>query len=133
MKKVAIVLSIFIAGKQSHAQSIKPTTMAAGKAVYGKACITCHQPDAKGVPGLNPPLVKTKWVLGNKTALINIILKGLNTPIEIDDEYYANPMPAQSNLTDEQIADVLTYVRNSFGNKATTVTVAEVKTARAKK
>jgi len=89
--------------------------------------------DGSGVPGLNPPLIKTQWVLGDKKKLINIVLKGFNDPITIDGEDYANPMPAQAYLTDQQIADVLTYVRNSFGNKATPVTAAEVKAQRAAK
>ena len=79
-----------------------------------------------------PPLIKTKWVLGDKNALIKIVLKGLKGgEIEIDGDTFENPMPAQEdNLTDQQIADVLTYVRNSFGNKASMITAAEVKKMR---
>lgn len=103
-----------------------------GKRVYEEVCLTCHQQDAGGVPRMTPPLVKTKWVLGDKKALVKIVLKGLKGgEIEIDGDTFENPMPAQEdNLTDQQIADVLTYVRNSFGNKASLVTVAEVKQLR---
>jgi len=65
--------------------------------------------------------------------LIDIVLKGLSDPLEINGEEYNNPMAAHDFLTDQQIADVLTYIRNSFGNKAGVVTVAEVKKQRAKK
>ena len=104
-----------------------------GKAVYDTYCLTCHQADGYGVPGLNPPLVKTEWVLGDKTRLIHVLLKGLNTPLNINGQTYRNPMPAHAFLTDTEIAQVLTYVRSNFGNKASVVTVDEVKLARATK
>ncbi len=104
-----------------------------GKKVYDMYCQACHQADGNGVPRLNPPLVGTVYVTGSKTRLIDIVLKGLSDPIEINGEEYNNPMAAHSFLTDQQIADVLTYIRNSFGNKAGLVTVAEVKKQRAKK
>ncbi len=83
---------------------------------------------------MNPPLIKTKWVLGDKKALATIVLRGLKGgEINIDGDVFHNPMPPQqANMSDQQIADVLTYVRNSFGNKASAVTVADVKVARAK-
>jgi mono/diheme cytochrome c family protein len=108
------------------------TSMSRGQAVYMRACVTCHQKDGGGVTRLNPPLIKTSYVLGDKKRLINIVLKGMNQPIEIDDEEYSNPMPPQPHLTDQEVADVLTFVRNNFGNKASAVTPAEVKAARAK-
>ena len=102
-----------------------------GSEAYVLFCLSCHQADGGGVPKLNPPLIKTKWVLGDKKKLISLILKGMNETIEINDEEYHNPMPAQAYLTDQQIADILTYVRNSFGNKASAVSVGEVKSVRA--
>ncbi|MBS1567196.1 MAG: cytochrome c [Bacteroidetes bacterium] len=116
-------------------QNDMKASMARGKTVYETVCLACHQADAAGVPNMNPTLIKTKWVLGNKTALATIVLKGLKGgEIVMGEDTFNNPMPAQeSMLTDQQIADVLTYVRNSFGNKASAVTVAEVKAARAGK
>ena len=81
---------------------------------------------------MNPPLVKTKWVLGDKKKLINILLNGMDEGIEINGETFNSVMPAQAMLSDREIADVLTYVRNSFGNKASAVNVAEVKKQRGK-
>jgi mono/diheme cytochrome c family protein len=104
-----------------------------GKKVYDMYCLACHQADGNGVPRLNPPLSGTVYVTGSKTRLIDIVLKGLTDPLEINGEEYNNPMAAHSFLTDQQIADVLTYIRNSFGNKAGIVTAAEVKKQRAKK
>jgi mono/diheme cytochrome c family protein len=111
----------------------KSKQMLNGKKVYDLYCQACHQADGNGVPRLNPPLAGTVYVTGSKTRLIDIVLNGLTDPIEINGEEYNNPMAAHSFLTDQQIADVLTYIRNSFGNKAGAVSVAEVKKQRAKK
>jgi mono/diheme cytochrome c family protein len=108
------------------------TVMQRGKKVYDTYCLACHQIDGKGVPRMNPPLIKTPYVLGDKKRLINVILKGLNEEVEINGEVYDNPMPPQPQLNDQQIADVLTYVRNSFGNKGAAIVLAEVKAERAK-
>lgn len=133
MKKITIVLLIAVTAFAFNTQQpdIKASVLR-GKKVYETYCLSCHQPDGKGMPKMNPPLVKTKQVLGNKTQLINIILIGLDEEMVINGETYFNPMPSQPHLKDQEIADVLTYVRNSFGNKATMVTIAEVKAARAK-
>jgi mono/diheme cytochrome c family protein len=106
--------------------------MERGKKVYEATCLACHQANGGGVPNLNPPLKKTKWVLGDKTTLIKVVLNGMDEEVEINGKYYENTMPPQSTLKDEQIADVLTYIRNSFGNKADAVTPEDVKKARAK-
>lgn len=103
-----------------------------GSVVYKNVCITCHQADGGGVPNMNPPLIKTQYVLGDKARLAHIVLAGLAEPIEINGDDYKQHMPAQNYLTDQQVADVLTYVRNSFGNKASAVQVAEVKAVRDK-
>ena len=103
----------------------------AGKKIFVQYCLSCHQADGGGVQRLNPPLIKTPYVLGDKNRLINIVLKGFSEDVEIDGEYYSNTMPAHDFLKDQEIADVLTYVRNSFGNKASAVKLAEVTSARA--
>jgi mono/diheme cytochrome c family protein len=108
------------------------TSISRGEVVYQKFCMTCHMADGSGVPNMNPPLIKTKWTLGSKNVLIHQVLKGSNGKVEIDGETFRNTMPPLATLTDQQIADVLTYVRNNFGNKASMVTVAEVKAIRAK-
>jgi mono/diheme cytochrome c family protein len=81
---------------------------------------------------MNPPLKKTKWVLGDKKTLVGIVLNGLDKEIEVNDETYSNTMPSFAMLSDKEIADVLTFVRNSFGNKASQVTEADVKKLRDK-
>jgi mono/diheme cytochrome c family protein len=124
------------APKKPAAKATTDPAMAAsitrGAVVYKNVCITCHQADGGGVPNMNPPLIKTQYVLGDKTRLAHIVLAGLAEPIEIDGDDYKQHMPAQGYLTDQQVADVLTYVRNNFGNKASAVQVAEVKAVRDK-
>lgn len=115
----------------SPVNSLK-SSITRGNTVYTQYCLTCHQVDGSGVPNLNPPLIQTKWTLGPKTILIEQVLKGSSGKVEIDGETFHNTMPPLAKLTDQQIADVLTYVRNNFGNKASIVTPAEVKAVRAK-
>lgn len=104
-----------------------------GEKVYTKVCLPCHMADGGGVPNMNPPLIQTSYVLGDKTKLIRIVLYGMNERVPIDGDYYSNNMAPHNDLTNQQIADVLTYVRNSFGNKASAVTLTEVKQVRLKK
>lgn len=103
-----------------------------GKIIYETYCLACHQEDGSGVPSMNPPLIKTDWVLGDSTRLINVILKGLKNT-EINGDSYSNEMPSHDFLTDYQIAEVLSYVRKSFGNQANAISAEAVKTQRAKK
>ena len=127
------VLAIgLIAMKTPGQKAVDKAQMERGLKVYESSCLGCHQADGVGVPSLNPPLTKTKWVLGDKKKLITITLSGMQEPIEVNGETYANPMPAQVHLSDQDIADVLTYIRNSFGNKASSVTAGDVAKVRAK-
>jgi mono/diheme cytochrome c family protein len=113
--------------------SIPKATLDRGKLVYLKQCLACHQMDGGGVPHLNAPLDgATQVVNNNKERLIRIVLKGMTESVELDGEYYSNKMAPHSDLTDQEISDVLTYVRNSWANKASAITPAEVKAARAK-
>lgn len=102
-----------------------------GKKLYEQYCLTCHQADGGGVPKLNPPLISTSYVTGDKQKLVQWVLKGSTENVPIDGKYYSNNMPPQAYLKDDEIADILTYIRNSFGNKASAITAAEVKSIRA--
>lgn len=134
MKLISIICFVIFLGLSAFQQS--PGTdnqIDNGKKIYAKNCLSCHMADGGGVPGLNPPLGKTDWVTGDKVRLINVILKGLNDPIQVNGEEYVNPMPPHAHLSDQEIADVLTYIRKSFGNSASAISAAEVKTVRSKK
>ena len=134
--KIAVIILATICFTVVIAQSpkVKSVTLSdsykRGMEVYNKVCLSCHQADGGGVPRLNPPLIKSTYVLGDKKKLISIVLNGMTDRIPIDDEYYSNNMASHKDLSDQQIADVLTFIRNSFGNKASIVTIAEVKAVR---
>ncbi len=138
--RISVFLALFgLLVATAVAQTLKPAakpapavTKAPGQAIYEQYCLTCHQANGSGVPNLNPPLRQTDWVLGDKTRLINVLLNGLQGQ-EIEGEVYDNAMPAHAFLNDQQIADVLTYIRSNFGNKASAVTADEVKTVRVAK
>lgn len=103
-----------------------------GEEVYTTNCITCHMTKGEGLDGSFPPLAKADFLAKDKTgkASINAVLNGLADEIKVNGKPYNSPMPSQSYLTDEQIADVLNYVRNSWGNKAKAITPAMVKAER---
>ena len=105
-------------------------TLKRGQAVYARTCIACHQPTGMGLPPVFPPLVESPLVTGDPTLPIKFVLHGLMGPVTIKGMTYNSMMPPVPGVTDQDIADVLTYVRQSFGNKASAVTPAQVKAVR---
>jgi mono/diheme cytochrome c family protein len=97
-----------------------------GKDIYQKHCLSCHQVNGSGVPNMYPPLQKSDWVNGAKNRIISVVLNGIKGEILVNDDTYRSVMPKQDYLTDEQIAKVLTYIRQNFENKASEVKPAEV-------
>ena len=102
-----------------------------GKTVYNQHCLPCHQTEANGVPGMYPPLTGTRMVQGDKEELIGIVLFGLEGEIEVKGEIYNTIMAPLPYLSNREVADVLTYVRQSFGNDASEITPDEVARVRA--
>lgn len=109
-----------------------------GHEIYGREgfCATCHQEDGKGLTASGfPPLNSSKWVTGNEERLIKLTLNGLLGPIEVKGKKYPGQVPMTpfgGMLNDEEIAAVLTYIRSSFGNKASTISPDKVKEIRNK-
>lgn len=106
-----------------------------GQKTFMTVCIACHQATGMGLPNMFPPLVGTDWVSAPKPdRMIRIVLHGLMGPMSINGKPFTTPaplMPPQgAALSDAQIADVLTFVRNSWGNKASAVSAAEVAAVR---
>ena len=101
-----------------------------GAQVYANTCVACHGLDAKGVEGAFPPLAGSEWVTGDPTAAIRIVLHGLNGPISVAGTTYDSIMPPVMGLSDGDIASVLTYIRQSFGNDAAPITDGEVRSVR---
>ncbi len=132
MIRKIIVLACCISAIVTISAQQQQTSKQRGAALYKKYCLTCHQADGSGVPRMNPPLTQTSYVTGDKEKLIKWVLQGsVAQHVDVDGESYSNNMPAQNYLTDQQIADILTYVRGSFENKSSAVLPTEVKTVRA--
>jgi mono/diheme cytochrome c family protein len=104
-----------------------------GKVVYEQVCALCHGADGNGKPGQAPTFVGSEWVIGDSTGrLIRIPLQGLNGPIKVKGVEWNLAMPAMgAALPDEDLAAVLTYMRNAWGNKASEITPEQVKEVRA--
>ncbi|MFC6102748.1 c-type cytochrome [Olivibacter domesticus] len=106
---------------------------ATNSAVYATYCRACHQSNGMGDGSRFPPLAESEWVNGDKTKLAELVLNGLSGPITVKGVSYNEVMPAHGSfLNDEQIAQVLTYIRQNFGNQSDAVTAAEVAKTRAK-
>ncbi len=129
-----VVVFLCIAGASAQSSNkLVVASVARGKTVYLQRCMVCHQADGGGVPKLNAPLDGSSAVNGTDVAkLIKYIVKGFADRVEIDGELYSNAMPAAADLTDQQIADVLTFIRSNWSNKAGPVTSLQVKQTRSK-
>lgn len=109
-----------------------------GEEIYNREgfCVTCHQPDGLGLSASQfPPIADTKWVLGDEERLIKLTLNGLLGPLELKGKTYPGQVPMTpfgGMLNDTEIASVLTFVRNAFGNKATAISPEMVKEVRGK-
>ncbi len=102
-----------------------------GQQVYMGLCFACHQPDGKGLPGAFPPLALSDFLQADHERAVRIILKGLTGPVTVNGQTFNSAMPPQEAvLTDAQIADVLTFVLNSWGNKGDALSTAQVKAIR---
>jgi mono/diheme cytochrome c family protein len=100
-----------------------------GKEVYNTNCITCHMEKGEGLEGAFPPVAKSDYLMADKNRSIKQILEGASGEMTVNGKTYNGEMPA-IDLTDEQVSDVLNYVRNSWGNKGAAVTPSEVKAQR---
>ncbi|HSW33164.1 MAG TPA: cytochrome D1 domain-containing protein [Steroidobacteraceae bacterium] len=116
-----------VAGAAGIAAQVK-----AGESVYQTVCLACHQADGKGLPGAFPPLAGSDYLLGDKDRAVGVVVRGLEGEIVVNGVKYNSVMPAMTQLSDQEIADALTYSMNSWGNQGGAVTVAQVAAVRAK-
>ncbi len=119
-----------ISTPDEEADNLRRGDLLAGEKLYNAYCATCHQRNGKGAPPRYPPLAGTDWVTGDKRRLISLIVNGLEKPIEVKGRSYNNAMPQHSFLSDEEVARVVTFIRQNFGNNASPVDVSEVKEIR---
>ncbi|KAF2517674.1 copper-containing nitrite reductase [Flavobacterium foetidum] len=100
-----------------------------GKEIFGTTCFACHQSEGQGIPSTFPPLAKSDYLNADSKRAIKTILHGLTGEITVNGKKYNNVMPAQ-NLSDDEIANVLTYIYSSWGNNKTEITPEMVKALR---
>lgn len=121
-------------GEAPHAPvaTTKPERMEQGKRVFNSICIACHQQSGQGIPGAFPPLAGSDFLNADKARAIGIVAGGLSGPVQVNGKAFNSQMPAL-NLSDEDVANVLTYVYNTWGNAGHEVKPAEVAAVRATK
>ncbi|MCL6275098.1 PQQ-dependent sugar dehydrogenase [Muricauda sp. 2012CJ35-5] len=112
------------------ADNLMRENVSGGEKTYYTYCSACHQNDGGGATGRFPPIANTDWVNGDKERLIKIMLEGMEGSIQVHGETYNGVMPQHSFLSDKDIAEVLTYIRTNFGNKASAISTDEVKSIR---
>ena len=109
----------------------KEAQMERGKQVYMGLCFACHLPDGKGMPAVFPPLAQSDYMLADRERAIRTVLKGLTGPVTVNGATYNSAMPPQGDqLNDQQVADVLTYVFNAWGNQGDAFKADDVKAIR---
>jgi len=116
-----------VAGAAGIAAQVK-----AGESVYQTVCLACHQADGKGLPGAFPPLAGSDYLLGDKDRAVGVVVRGLEGEVVVNGIKYNSVMPAMTQLSDQEIADALTYAMNSWGNQGGAISVAQVAAVRAK-
>ncbi len=112
------------------AQRTMEDRMEIGKRLYTANCLACHQSEGQGIPSAFPPLAKSDYLMQDKARSIKTVKHGLEGPITVNGKAFNSVMP-KVNMTDDDIANVLTFVRNSFGNSGDMVTLEEVAAVKA--
>ncbi len=113
-------------GAPTKEQQIK-----AGAALYNGTCSVCHQNNGEGLPDVFPPLAKSDFLMADKERAIAIVLDGLTGKVTVNAKEYNSVMPPMSQLNDDEVANILTYTMNSWGNRGPVVTAREVAKLRA--
>jgi mono/diheme cytochrome c family protein len=133
MVKKALIVVVLLTGtgwlvfsqSNSLAQSMKR-----GQEVFNATCKNCHQENGQGMPGVYPPLAKSDFLAQDTKRAIGIVVNGIDGEIFVNGKKYNLDMPAQTQLSDQQVTDVLNFVRNSWGNKGKAIKAAQVKAER---
>lgn len=114
-----------------HAANIKEIIAQGEKLYHGPGgCVACHQKNGEGLEGMIPPLKNSDWVKGDKKRLISLCINGLEGAIRVNGKIYKNVMPPQVQFDDEQLAAILTFIRQSWGNKEAPVDVKDIEEVR---
>ncbi len=136
--------SVYLADKVQPAGAVAQATAAAargvltreqqvkaGETLFAGTCSVCHQGNGEGMPGVFPPLAKSDWFRADLHKAIPVVLNGISGAIKVNGRDYNSVMPPMSQLNDDEIANILTYVANSWGNTGGRVDRADVARVRA--
>jgi nitrite reductase (NO-forming) len=136
--------STYLGDKQADLSSVAVATKAAamgnlsldmqikaGGALYNGACSVCHQANGQGLEGIFPPLAKSDFLTADKGRAIGVVLNGLTGPVAVNGKAYNSVMPPMSQLADDEVANILTYVGNTWGNSTGAYSTAQVAKVRA--
>ena len=104
----------------------------AGKALFNGTCSVCHQPNGAGIPGAFPPLAKSDYLNADPKRSIAVVTHGLSGKVTVNGKDYESVMPPMNQLNDDEVANILTYVLNSWDNKGGQIKTEDVKAVRAK-
>ena len=134
------VLKDISAAKNDKSSKALEKAYPKGVSLFRSTCQTCHGTDGNGIQSLAPPLNRSEWVNGDKDKLASIVLYGLTGPVQVNGKLYKAPeingdMPGIGNnksIGDEDIAQVVSFIRNSWGNKAGEVKAADIARVRSK-
>lgn len=107
-----------VADLRPTAQTAAPGAAVDGGAIFAANCAACHQANGQGLPGVFPPLAGSEWVVGDPKVLANILLHGVSGKIEVAGQSFDGMMPPFPQLSDAEIAGVLTHIRSTWGNQA---------------
>ncbi len=105
--------------------------MTQGEELYNIHCSACHQPTGEGLPGAFPPLKGSDYLMSDRTRALEAVIQGLSGKLTVNEQEYNAVMPGMGYLSDDQIAAIMTYVTNAWGNEASSFSVAEVAAVRA--
>lgn len=123
---IALVIMLYLIVSKSHAQSSLSESIARGKELYRSECMACHMENGEGIEGAFPPLAGSDYFMDDLSKAVDAILNGLEGELVVNGNSYfgvMDPVP----LSDQEVADVLNYIQNSWGGKAEMVTEGEIK------
>jgi mono/diheme cytochrome c family protein len=129
---IGLVAAACVAGQASDAAPAAPAAPAGGEgqALYGRHCLSCHQADGYGVPNMQPAIAGGTWVAGDPRALAMFVMTGGFDSGSRKDSDNGNVMPAFAQLSDTELAAILTFIRAKFGKGASALSAADVAEAR---
>jgi nitrite reductase (NO-forming) len=130
--KAAGTGAVALVSTQAVAQGApsKEAQIAAGRALFQGTCSTCHQPDGKGLPSVFPPLAQSDVLKADPKRAVEIALNGLSGPVVVNGQTFNSVMPPMSQLNDDELANIVTFVLNEWGNPGGQITSQQVATVR---